>query len=187
MQLDFGKFLEPDEGREYLIIHFSPTSLPLQQRWRNNGLSADFLAEYWSTFFPTGAGLSQQQHFEIKGVISYIANELLENVMKFSYKPANYAANLKLYLFENEFRFYTQNAIDPQTVADFQQRIRQLLSSDLQQLYVQQIKQSQINGSQLGLLTMIHDYGVQMAWRFEYILPSSERINLTTMVRLELL
>ena len=35
---------------EVLIINFSPTSIPLQHRWRNNGLSADFLADYLSTF-----------------------------------------------------------------------------------------------------------------------------------------
>ena len=49
----FGDFTErKDDHGEHLEIGFSPTSIPIQQRWRNNGLSADFLADYLSTFFP---------------------------------------------------------------------------------------------------------------------------------------
>jgi hypothetical protein len=49
----FGHFVDIQNcHQEYLKINFSPTSVPLQQRWRNNGLSADFLADYISTFFP---------------------------------------------------------------------------------------------------------------------------------------
>ena len=39
----FGNFIEAKEGSgEYLKISFHPASAPLQQRWRNNGLSAAF-------------------------------------------------------------------------------------------------------------------------------------------------
>jgi hypothetical protein len=38
---------------EYLTLAFSPTSAPLRSRWRNNGLSADFLGDYVTTFLPT--------------------------------------------------------------------------------------------------------------------------------------
>ena len=36
---------EPASECEYLTLAFSPTSAPLRSRWRNNGLSADFLAD----------------------------------------------------------------------------------------------------------------------------------------------
>ena len=53
MEQKLGNFIDPQEKQgEYLKIGFHPTSIPLQQRWRNNGLSADFLAGYMSTFFP---------------------------------------------------------------------------------------------------------------------------------------
>jgi hypothetical protein len=42
-----GRIRKDDQG-EYLKIGFSPTSIPIQQRWRNNGLSANFLADYLS-------------------------------------------------------------------------------------------------------------------------------------------
>ena len=87
----FGNFVEMDEHKqEYLIIGFSPTSIPLQQRWRNNGLSADFLADYLSTFFPGEDAESQEQQTEVKDAVSYVANELLENAMKFNHLPSKY-------------------------------------------------------------------------------------------------
>ena len=49
-----GNFINIDscaEG-EYLQLGFQPSSVPLKQRWRNNGLSADFLGDYVTTFFP---------------------------------------------------------------------------------------------------------------------------------------
>ena len=40
------------KSEEYLTLHFSPTRNPRQQRWRHYGLSADFLGDYFSNFFP---------------------------------------------------------------------------------------------------------------------------------------
>ena len=88
----FGEFIEKKGERcEYLMIGFSPSSIPIQQRWRNNGLSADFLADYLSTFFPGEDHASTERQAAVKGAVSYIANELLENAMKFSYAPSQHA------------------------------------------------------------------------------------------------
>jgi hypothetical protein len=190
MQQTFGDFVKERDGQEYLEVHFSPTSVPLQQRWRNNSLSANFLAEYWTTFFPAQDLPSQRRQQEIKGAIGYIANELLENIMKFSYKPANYPVTLGLYLYQDAFRFYTRNAIDPQEVAGFQARIQKLLSEDTQALYMQQMEQNALEAgktsSQLGLLTLINDYGARLAWLFETLADDSEPelTIVTTMVEL---
>lgn len=98
----FGDFLKRKEAScEYLKIAFSPTSIPTQQRWRNNGLSADFLADYLSTFFPGEDPTSTERKAEIKGAVSYIANELLENAMKFSYAPSQHAISIDVYLDED--------------------------------------------------------------------------------------
>jgi hypothetical protein len=53
----------------------------------------------------------------------------------------------------------------------FQSRLQLLLSGDPLQLYLQQVERN-VHGenqaqSQLGRLTMINDYGAQLAWRFE--------------------
>ena len=70
---------------EYLTLAFSPSSAPLRSRWRNNGLSADFLADYVTTVLPTKEGVPalESRQKELKHSVGYIANELLENAMKY--------------------------------------------------------------------------------------------------------
>ncbi len=188
----YGDFREPEDVGEYLIIRFSPSSIPLKQRWRNNGLSADFLAEYWATFFPAYDIASQQRQAEIKNAIDYVANELLENIMKFSYSPSNYPVDIGLYLFEDEFRFYARNPIDPVSLQGFRELIQKLLVADPLELYLQQIEHNAVsedgNVSQLGLLTMMTDYNATLAWKFESLEPSPgmEILIVTTMVSLSL-
>jgi len=189
MQQIFGEFVEQGNGDEYLVIHFSPTSLPLQQRWRNSGLSADFLAEYWSTFFPVHDVPSRNKQNEVKGAINYIANELLENIMKFAYQPANHPVSLGLYLFQNEFKFYASNAIAPDAVEALQTRVHALLTQDPQQLYLEQVEKNasgENSGSQLGLLTMVNDYQARLGWKFETSFQDPHVIIVTTMVHLAL-
>jgi len=187
MEQMLGDFIERQDSEEFLLIRFSPTSLPLQQRWRNSGLSADFLAEYWTAFFPTHDIPSLNRQREIKGAINYIANELLENVMKFNCQAVDYAVDLGLYLYQNEFRFYASNAVDPHNVEAFQQRLQTLLSGDVQALYLEQVERNVAEerpGSGLGLLTMINDYDAHLAWKFEALALEPPYILVTTMVRL---
>jgi hypothetical protein len=191
MQRIFGDFVEEEYSRqECLIIHFSPTSVPLQQRWRNNGLSADFLSEYWTTFFPAYDISSRRKQREIKGAIGYIANELLENVMKFSYKPADHPVSLGLYLYQDEFKFYSHNAVAPDAIDSFQAYIQELLTRDTDEMYIQQLERNALDesssGTRLGLLTMLNDYGARLAWKFETDPRDTMIITVSTMVQLAL-
>lgn len=187
----FGDYSEPKTGDESLIIRFSPSSVPLRQRWRNTGLSADFLAEYWAAFFPAVDPPSKNRQIEITSAIRYIANELLENLMKFSYKPVNYPVGLALYLYRDQFRFYASNAVDPQAIKGFQERIQKLLNEEIETLYWQQIKTNVTNEgrgeSTLGFLTMRYDYDALLAWKFESLEHEGADITVvTTMVQLEI-
>jgi hypothetical protein len=74
----FGDYYDIEDSQEYLTINFSPNRLSIQDRWRNNGLSADFLADYWSTFFPADDSLVQGTSKHARNIVGYIANELLE-------------------------------------------------------------------------------------------------------------
>jgi hypothetical protein len=184
----FGTYIEKKaESCEYLKIGFSPTSLPIQQRWRNNGLSADFLADYLSTFFPGEDSDSAERQAEIKDTISYIANELLENAMKFSYAPSQHAVSIDLYLEVDVITLYVTNSINPQTVEAFQQFIRRLLSEDIGELYMDQLTRNaeaeNSTDSGLGYVTMLHDYGTTLAWKFEPVAEDSEVLTVTTMAR----
>jgi hypothetical protein len=185
----FGHFIErKDDDGEYLKIGFSPTSIPIQQRWRNNGLSADFLADYLSTFFPGDDRAAAARQAELKSAISYVANELLENAMKFNYAPAQHAISLDMHLEAEAVSLYVTNSIDPHAVAAFQQAITRLLTEDTDTLYMEQLmhnaESDSAEGSGLGYLTMLHDYGVAMGWKFALSLQDPDVVTVTTMARL---
>jgi Uncharacterized protein conserved in bacteria len=186
----FGDFIERKNSQEYLIIGFSPSSIPLKQRWRNNGLSADFLADYLTTFFPGNqddtSSLTRQA--EIKSAVSYIANELLENAMKFNDENSQYPINIKLQLKKDGLIFSVANSISPLTVGKFQRYIQKLLVSDPSEMYIEKLEKNAADESStdsgLGLLTMLNDYSAKMGWKFETVQKDPEVIAVTTMVQL---
>ncbi|MEP6524964.1 DUF6272 family protein [Microcoleus vaginatus DQ-U2] len=186
----FGHFIEQPASQEYLIMGFSPSSVPLKQRWRNNGLSADFLADYLTTFFPRNQDdpSTIERQAEIKSAVSYIANELLENAMKFNDETSEYPIDIKLQLESDGVIFSVANSISPQAVDKFQAYIQQLLSSEPSELYLQRLEKNAADesctNSGLGLLTMLTDYTAKLGWKFQTVHQDPEVIAVTTMVQL---
>ncbi len=186
----FGDFIEQSASPEYLIIGFSPSSVPLKQRWRNNGLSADFLADYLATFFPGNEDEPStiDRQAEIKSAVSYIANELLENAMKFNDETSEYPIDIKLQLQSDGVIFSVANSISPQAVGKFQAYIQHLLASEPSELYMEQLEKNAADDnctdSGLGLLTMLSDYTAKIGWKFQTVQKDPEVIAVTTMVQL---
>ncbi|MGC9526270.1 MAG: slr1658 superfamily regulator [Limnospira sp.] len=187
----FGDFIDaPSTSNEFLVIGFSPSSISLKQRWRNNGLSANFMADYVTTFFPKSEeeteGLSRQS--EIKSAVSFIANELLENAMKFSDESSSYSIKIQLFLNHDNLVFFVANSIAFDAVAGFQDYIQELLSSDPEEMYIRQVEKNIENDHQsgLGYLTMVNDYLAQLGWKFEEIPQDSSTLIVTTMVKLKI-
>ena len=186
----FGDFIELPASQEYLIIGFSPSSIPLKQRWRNNGLSADFMADYLATFFPGNEDDNStiDRQAEIKSAVSYIANELLENAMKFNNETSDYPINIQLQLECDGVIFSVVNSISPQAVDKFQAYIQHLLASEPSELYIQQLEKNAVEesctDSRLGLLTMLTDYTAKIGWKFQTVHQDPEVIAVTTMVQL---
>ncbi len=161
--------------------------MPLQQRWRDNGLSADFLADYLGTFYPGEDRASTERQAEVKGAVSYIANELLENAVKFSYAPSQHAISL-MYLEADAISLYVTNSVDPKSLVAFQQCIQRLLTEGiLHDLYLEQLmgNAEAENGGTcgLGILTMLNDYGATIAWQFVPMVSETDVMAVTTMVR----
>lgn len=186
----YGDYLEPKENnQEYLKIGFSPSSLPLQHRWRNNGLSADFLADYLSTFLPReDSSEATLLKNEIKDAISFVANELLENAMKFSYIPELYPVSITMQLEKDHVRFYVQNSVENGGADKFQTLIQRLLTEDPDELYMEQLMANaegeNEGGSGIGFLTMINSYNAHLAWKFESVDDDPPATIVTTMVEL---
>jgi len=169
----FGDFNDTEiKSREFLKLRFSPSSIPLQQRWRNNGLSADFLADYLTTFLPSDENNSNtiKRETELKDAVSYIANELLENAMKFNDDSSAYPISIQFQLYHDHLRLCISNSIPAEKIVGFQSFLTELHSINPQDFYIRQIERANEDGnisSGLGLLTMIDDYGAKLGWKFE--------------------
>jgi hypothetical protein len=169
---------------------FSPSSLPIKQRWRNNDLSADFLADYFSTFFPAQDNdpAASRRQAEIKSAISYIANELLENAMKYCEGQTDTAISLQLQLHDDYVLFVSSNGVDLAQAECFQASIAELLESDPGELMLRRLEAGaeQENVSGLGFVTMLNDYGAELSWKFEFPETAPETGKVTTMVKITL-
>jgi hypothetical protein len=189
----FGNFIDqfPPE-HDSLELTFTPSSRPIQQRWRNNLLSAHFVADYLSSFLPVDAqdASTEKRIKQSKGAVSYVANELLENAIKFNKDDANYKVKFGIHFIgETEVTavIFASNSVYPEEANKFQEFINQMLASDPNELYLQQLEknaESESETSGLGLLTMINDYSAKIGWKFEPRPDSPETIAVTTVVQI---
>ncbi|MFZ9738396.1 MAG: slr1658 superfamily regulator [Prochlorotrichaceae cyanobacterium] len=195
----FGAFREDFsavEEEEFLEIGFSPTSNPIQDRWRNHGLSADFAAEYLATFIPISDETPQNEARQValKSSVSYIANELLENAMKFNdHRAYSVQFGLRLFMEDDLLRVIltASNSLTPDLATQFKAFIREFLAVDPQDFYITQMEASAEDESGtvsgLGLVTMVNDHEATLGWKFETVagnLPQSLIPIVTTMVQI---
>jgi hypothetical protein len=190
-----GEFLHqfpPDH--DSLELTFTPTSRPIKQRWRNNRLSAHFVADYFSSFLPLDAdNPSREKRIQQgKGAVSYVANELLENAMKFNDETVKSKIRFGIHFIEDEqtvtAAIFATNSISLDGAKKFQSFIQELLYKDPNELYINQVEQSaeddSENTSGLGLLTMINDYQAQLGWKFQSISDQVPIVLVTTMAQI---
>lgn len=173
MNEQYGAFedFRPDPDTETLNLSFWPGRIPLKQRWRNNGLSADFLGDYVTTFFPLEVDnpATQQRQSEIRSAVSFVANELLENAMKFHDNQQSAPIDIQLCLYRDRIVFHESNACGADDVDGFRTFVKRVVESDPSELYMEQLEHNAVaeGTAGLGYLTMINDYGAELAWRFE--------------------
>jgi hypothetical protein len=168
----FGTFRqEVPTGEEYLMLNFSPSSAPRNRRWGNYGLSADFLGDYFSAFFP-GDEISDSKinrRETVKAAVSYIANELIENAVKYTSEEASLPISIALHLYEKEIIFRATNYAYQKSVEKYQHFIQEFLNSDPDDFYAHQLEKTALGTgeSSMGILTMINDYGAKFGWIFQ--------------------
>jgi len=181
-----GNYREHSGECEYLTLAFSPLSAPLQSRWRNNGLSADFLGDYVTTFLPATNGMAanESRQSEIKHAVTYIANELLENAMKYHERLADIPIEIHLELTCDRIAVSASNGIGVVQAEQYKAFVEDLLKGEASDLLLKQQEESATDSGSIrscvGLLTMITDYGAQLGWRFETNSPRSEIVTVTT-------
>jgi hypothetical protein len=179
---------ELPDSQEGLTIVFSPTSISLKKRWRNNGLSADFMADYFATFFSNNNDTDNKINLktEIKGAVSFIANELIENAMKFNDENSPIPIGIRLQMHKNRLVFLATNSINHQKKQQLVAFIHELTHNDPNDLYIEKLEKNATEenngGSGLGILTMINDYEAKVGWKVETV--SADIQTVTTMVQL---
>ncbi|MEE3718905.1 DUF6272 family protein [Tumidithrix elongata RA019] len=140
-----------------------------------------------TTFFPgetNTKGISKQS--EIKGTVSYIANELLENAMKYSDSSVEQPISLSLYLFNDKLIFLSTNCVVLSMLDKFKAFLTDLTNHDPYELYIQKLENSseEDTHSGLGFLTLINDYSATLGWKFQEIQSEPKIVTVTTMVQL---
>jgi hypothetical protein len=186
----FGQFKDNiPESQEYLTLNFTPSSTPQrQQRWQNYGLSADFLGDYFSTFFPSEDVPESSINLKdtVKATVSYIANELLENAVKYSVPSPHSPISIALHLFDQDIIFKIANYADQAVAQKYQDFVQRLQSADIGELYTQQLEKTALGEgeSSMGILTVIHDYAAQGGWRFEPLIDNPTVSKVTVMMHL---
>jgi len=176
----------PQSGEqcEYLTLAFSPLSAPLRTRWRNNGLSADFLGDYVTTFLPANGNGAESRQNEIRHAVTYIANELLENAMKYHERHVNIPIGIYLELGIDSITVSASNGVGFNGAELYKSYVENMLKEDPGDLLVRQLEESSeeknSKESCLGLLTIINDYGAKLGWRFEVHPAHSEVMTVTT-------
>ena len=188
----FGDFVESFPlAQDSLELTFTPNSLPIKKRWRSNRLSANFMADYFSNFLQVDEDDPAQKRRikESKGAVSFVANELLENAIKFNNQGTNFKIKFGIYFIEEADLtavLFATNTVSAEGLDKFQKFIKELLCSDPEKLYVQQIEKSaqeeNSGESGLGFLTMINDYSAKLGWKFEIVQKNPKMIAVTTMV-----
>lgn len=187
----FGYFSDDlPSTEEYLTINFSPSTAPRKQRWSNNGLSADFLGDYFAAFFlgdePADNGIGKQE--TVKGSVSFIANELLENAMKYSEETSALPVSITLCLYDQKLIFLVTNHTNCQVAEKYQGFVHEITTSDIDELYTRQLELSATGTgtSSIGLLTMLNDYDAKLGWKFEALTEKPDVMRVTVMVHLDI-
>ena len=192
----YGFFIEElaetKEEVEYLVIGFCPASVPLQKRWKTNGLSADFIADYLQTFF-IGKESSSSAPIPVqsKNAVKYIANELLENAMKFHDSTMRFHTTITFNLCCDKLIFKVVNSSNPAGLQKLKDFITNLLQKDPYEFYIEQMEanatcEHKEGHSGLGFLSMICDYSAKIGWKFEVFHQDPLVYKVTTMVTLDI-
>ena len=161
-----GAFTEEAIGTGVSDSRLLLSAEDMSHNWRRCGLTADFLARYYSYYFPYREKATDRISRETaENTISYILNELIENTAKYS-DAEDKGVEIRISLRESDILFQVSNHVTEQRAESFLRLARGLLEGNAEELYVTQLEKN-TDSSGLGYLTMINDYGVNLGFRVD--------------------
>jgi hypothetical protein len=140
------------------------------QHWRRVSLSSDFLAKYYSFYFPyreKAKGRISRETAE--NSISFVLNELIENTAKYS-NTAETAVRIRVLLLERTIQLEVANAVTEELADDFLASMREVLAGNTEDLYLAKLEanlEQARSDSGLGFLTLINDYQIVLGIKVE--------------------
>lgn len=184
MKTQFGQRVELSTPLQHVTkIHFCTEQLAL--KWSHCTICADFLSQWYSNVL-SAHGFTGQLN-DAAHSISYLANELIENAIKFR---TGGDVEIDAGLAGDCFVLEIGNWIAAGTSRKFQELLEEITNGDPGDLLIQRIEANaagESNGSGLGLLTLMNDYGANISWRFEKKDMTEEApVHLTTIAQLQL-
>lgn len=185
-----GNFLEEilDDSKIFMMEFFIH-AIPVEKRKQTRYLSLAFMAEYLTKFFPFNEEDVQfyQKQLQLKSAVNYIANELLDNSIKYNYELGKYPLRFAIYLLDRELVFVTRNCANKKNLDRLNNFINELINSDVSEFYFRQMEkgaEEKSEESQLGFLSILNDYGAKLGWKIEKVNDEPEITTVTTMVQL---
>ncbi|MCP5101415.1 MAG: hypothetical protein GY943_38200 [Chloroflexi bacterium] len=140
----------------------------LSDHWRRNSLSSDYWASYAAQSVPTAVPDGMLPQHIMQDILSYLLNELFENCAKFS-GGSNLNVSYQSWTQKESMIFQLTNHIHPEKQDAFVKVIQEIMTGDPDELYFQKLEDNaeyDLEGSGLGYLTLIKDYGIQFGFRF---------------------
>ena len=161
----FGTWLDDLTG-DYTRMDLTATQL--SAHWRRNSLSSDYWAYYAAQTVPTAVPDGYLPQQAVQDILSYLLNELFENCAKFS-KGSILDVCYQSWLQDEKMVVQFTNHVEPADLPAFIEIIQELLTGDPDELYFQKLEENaefDVEGSGLGYLTLMKDYGIQFGFRF---------------------
>ncbi len=138
----------------------------LQLKWHHCSSSADYLSHFYEGIF-SGENYPGDLN-ELTHGIAYMANELIENAVKFR---AEGNVVIETGLDDGSFLLCIRHWITPETSARFKSLLEKITTGDPGELLIERLEANaagdNIGGSGLGILTLMNDYGARISWEFD--------------------
>ncbi|MGK9171231.1 hypothetical protein KXR53_33380 [Inquilinus limosus] len=155
---------------------------PLQLSWHHCATTSDFISELCAL----RVRLPAPRIRDTRHSVSYLANELIENAVKFR---TSGTVGIQAAMAGDNFSLKVKNTIEVESARRLQLLISEITEGEPSDLLIRRIEANAARPdsaeSGLGLLTLMSDYGVRFAWAFE---PADRggQVGLETYARLSL-
>ncbi|MGL4966663.1 MAG: slr1658 superfamily regulator [Inquilinus sp.] len=143
---------------------------PLELSWHHCATTSDFISELCLL----RVRLPFREVRDVRHSVAYLMNELLENAVKFK---TSGDVGVQASITREWFTVKTWNRMAAGSALRLQSLLSELTAGDATDLLIRKIESNAQSGtveSGLGLLTLMSDYGVKLAWTFEAVDRSDE-------------